>query len=93
MVLWVVVIGCVFFIKINAGSTSHAGSAKKKNYFDLISGILDKFLLQQLPQPINTHIFNYQDTDNKLCGVFCLYFYYLIERIDYRKVVSKIYFE
>ena len=41
-----------FYIKDNADSTSHAGSAKKSFYFDSFDGPPDKFLLNQLSKAI-----------------------------------------
>ena len=73
---------CVFYIKDN-----------KSFYFDIFGGAPDKFLLNQLPKPIIYHNYKIQDIDSKLCGRFCLYFFYLIERRNYYDVILKMYFE
>ena len=64
----------------------------KSFYFDNFGGYPDKFLLQQLPKPITFHNYKIQDNKSKLCGTYLLYFYYLIERRDYKNAVLKIYF-
>ena len=83
--------GTYFYIKDNADSMSHAGSAKRSFYYDSFGGYPDKFLLQQLPKPTSILNFKIQDIDNKLC-VYCLYFFYLIERLDDPNAILKIYF-
>ena len=50
-----------------------------KYYFDSFGGQPDKFLLNQLPKPIIYHNYKIQDINSKLCGSYCLYFFYLIE--------------
>ena len=55
----------------------------KSYYFDSFSGHLDKCLLNQLPKPIIYHNYKIQDINSKLCGSFCLYFFFLIERMNY----------
>ena len=55
-----------------------------KSYnFDCFSGQTDKFLLNQLPKPIIYHKYKIQDINSKLCGSYCLYFYYLFESMKY----------
>ena len=65
----------------------------KSFYFDSFGGAPDKFLLNQLPKPIIYHNYKIQDNDSKLCGSYCLYFFYLIERIDYYDAILKMYFD
>ena len=48
-------------------------------YFDRFGGHPDKFLLNQLPKPIIYHNYKIQNINSKLCGSYCLYFFYLIE--------------
>ena len=48
-------------------------------YFDLFGGQPDKFFLNQLPKSILYHNYKIQNKIFKLCGSFCLYFFYLIE--------------
>ena len=65
---------------------------KMSNYFDSFGGAPDKFLLNQLTKPI---LYNYkkQDKNSKLCCSYCLYFLYLIERMNYHDDILKMYFE
>ena len=64
----------------------------KSYYFDSYGGQLDKFLLKQLHKPIIFHNFKIQDINSKLCGSYCLYFFYLIERMNYYEAILKMYF-
>ena len=73
---------CWFIIKDN-----------KSYYFDSFGGSPDKFLLNQLSKPILYHNNKIQDINSKLCGSYCLYFFYLIERMNYYDTISKMYFE
>ena len=51
---------------------------KNKSYcFDSFGGQPDKFLLNQLPKPIIYHNYKIQSITSKLCGSYCLYFFYL----------------
>ena len=61
-------------------------------YFDSFGGQPDKFLLNQLPKPIIYHNYKIQDINSKICGSFCLYFFYLIERMNYYDTILKMYF-
>ena len=65
---------------------------KKSYYFDSFGGSNDKFLLNQLPKPIRYQKYKVQDIHSKLCGSYCLYYFYLIERMKYYEVVLKRYF-
>ena len=63
---------------------------KDKSYhFDSFGGQPDKFLLNQLPKPITYHNYKIQDIYSKLCGLYCLYFFYLIERINYDTILKR----
>ena len=62
-------------------------------YFDSFGGRPDKFLLKQLPKPIIYLIYKIQDINSKLCGSYCLYFFYLIERMNYYDTNLKLVFE
>ena len=73
--------GFFFFIKDN-----------KSFYFDYFSGHPDKFLLNQLPKPIIYHNYRTKDVNSKLCGSFSLYFFYLIEKMNYYDTILKPYF-
>ena len=61
-------------------------------YFDSYGGAPDIFLLNQLPKPIIYHIYKIQHINSKLCVSFCLYFFYLIERLNYYDTILKMYF-
>ena len=73
---------CAYYVKDN-----------KSYYFDSFGGAPDKFLLKQLPKPIIYHNYKIQDINSQLCGSYCLYFFYLIERMNYYDVVLKMYFQ
>ena len=70
-----------FIVKVN-----------KSFYFDSFGGQPDQFLLKQLPKPIIYHNYKIQDINSKLCGSYCLYFFYLFERMNYYDTILKIYF-
>ena len=48
-------------------------------YFDSFGGTPDKFLLKHLHKPIIYNTYKIQDITSKLCGSYCLYFFYLLE--------------
>ena len=64
----------------------------KSYYFDSFGGAPDKFLLNQLPKPIIYHNYKIQDINSQLCGSYCLYFFYLFERMNYYDGILKRYF-
>ena len=59
----------------------------KSFYYDSFGGQPDKFLFQQLSEPIIFHKYKIQDINSRLCVTNCLYFFYLIERMDYHNAV------
>ena len=65
----------------------------KSYYFNSFGGQPYKFLLNQLSKPIMYHNYKIQDKTSKLCGSYCLYFFYLIERMNYYDTILKMYFE
>ena len=65
---------------------------KKSYYFDSFGGQPDKFLLKQLPKPIIYHNYKIQDINSQLCGSYCLYFFYLIQRMNYYNTILNMYF-
>ena len=65
----------------------------KSYYFDSFGGKPDKFLLNQLTKPIIYHNYKIQDINSKLCGSYCLFFFYLIERMNYYDTILKRVFE
>ena len=87
------------FVNIDNGSqggshwTCFYISDNKSYYFDSFGGTPDKFLLNQLPEPIIYHSYKIQDLNSNLCGSFCLYFFYLIERMNYYDTILKLVFE
>ena len=87
------------FVKIDNGSMggSHwTCSLEKDNksfYFDSFGGQPDKVLLNQLPKPIIYHKYKIQDINSRLCGSYCFYFLYLIERMSFYDTILKKYFQ
>ena len=87
------------FVNIDDGSqngthwTCFIVKDNKSNYFDSFGVQPDKFLLKQLPKPIIYHNYRIQDINSRLCGSYCLYFFYLIERINYYDTILKLVFE
>ena len=86
------------FVNIDDGSqggthwTAFYIKDNKSFYFDTFGGAPDKFLLNQLPKPIIYHKYKIQDINSHLCGNYCLYFFYLIERMNYYDTILKMYF-
>ena len=87
------------FVNIDNGSrggthwTCFIVKDNKSFCFDGFGGQPDKFLLNQLPKPIIYHNYKIQDINSKLCGSYCLYFFYLIERMNYHVTILNMYFE
>ena len=87
------------FVNIDNGSqgsthwTCFIVKDNKSYYFDSFGGQPDKFLLKQLSKPIIYHIYKIQDINSQLCGSYCLYFFYLIERMNYYDTILKMYIE
>ena len=63
----------------------------KSYYFESFGGEPDKFLLNHLPKPIIYHNCKFQEINSRLCGLYCLYFIDLIERMSYYDTTSKMY--
>ena len=87
------------FVNIDNGSqngthrTCFYVKDNKSYYFDSFGGQSDKFLLNQLPKPIIYHNYKIQDINSKLCGSYSLYFFHLIERMNYYDAILKLVFE
>ena len=87
------------FVNIDNGSqggthwTCFIVKDNKSYYFDSFGGQPDKFLLKHLPKSIIYHKYKIQDINSKLCGSYCLYFFYLIERMIYYDSILKLVFE
>ena len=87
------------FVNIDNGSqggshwTCFIVKDNKSYYFDSFGGPPDKFLLNQLPKPIIYHKYKIQDINSKLCGSYSLYFFYLIERMNYYDAILKLVFD
>ena len=62
---------------------------KKSFYLDSFGGQPDKFLLNQLPKPITFRNYKIKDIISKLCGSYCLYFFYLLERMSFYDAILK----
>ena len=77
------------FVNVDNGSRSGTHwtcfivKDNKSYYFNSFGGQLDIFLFNQLPKLIIYHNYKFQDINSKLCGSYCLYFFYLIERMNY----------
>ena len=86
------------FVSIDDGSqggTSRCCFIKKaiKSFnFDSFGCQTDKFLLNELPKPIIYLIYRNRNIVSKLCRSYCLYFFYLIERVNYIVVFLKVHF-
>ena len=86
------------FVNIDNGSqggthwTCFILNDNKSFYFDSFGGQPDKFILKQLPKPIIYHNYKIQDINSRLCFSYCLYFFYLIERMNYYDLILKMYF-
>ena len=61
-------------------------------YFVSFGGQPHTYLLNQLTKPILYHNYKVQDIKYKLCGSYCLYFMYLIEKMKYLDAILKLYF-
>ena len=87
------------FVNIDDGSlggshwTCFLIKDNKSFCFDSFGGQPDKFLLNQLPKPIIYHNYKIQDINSKLCGSYCLYFLYLVEKMNYYDSILKLVFE
>ena len=87
------------FVNIDNGSRSGTHwtcfivKDKKSYYFDSFGGHPVKLLLKQLPKPIIYHNCKIQDINSRFCGSYCLYFFYLIEKMNYYDTVLKLVFE
>ena len=87
------------FVNIDNGSqngthwTCFIVKDEKSYYFDSFGGQPDKFLLKQLPKPIIYHNYKIRDINSKLCGSYFLYFFYLIERLNYYDTILRLVFE
>ena len=77
------------FVNIDNGSlvvtywTCFIVKDNKSYYFDSFGGQPDKFLLKQIPKPKIFHSYKIEDINSRLCGSYCLYFFYLIEGMKY----------
>ena len=87
------------FVNIDYGSqggshwTCFIVKDNKSYYFDSFGGQPDKFLLNQLSKPIIYHNYKIQGINSQLCGSYSLYFFYIIERMNYYDAILIMYFE
>ena len=63
----------------------------KSFYFDSFGGQPDKFLLKHIPKP-KTYRKKIQEINSKLGGSYFVYFFCLIERMNYCNAFLKTYF-
>ena len=86
------------FINIDKGSqggthwTCFYIKGNKSHYFDSFGGQPGKFVLERLSKPILYHNYKFQDINSEIRGSYCLYFFYLIERMNYYDTFLKMYF-
>ena len=86
------------FVNIDNGSmggshwTCFIVKGNKLFYFDSFGGQPDNFLQNKLPKPIIYHNYKIQDINSRLSGSYCLYFFYLIERMNYYDAILKMHF-
>ena len=76
MVAWEELIGYDFILKIANYSTLIA-----------LNAILINFCFKKPPKPIFFQNYKIQDISSSLCGVCCMYFFYLIEKENYNDAV------
>ena len=87
------------FVNIDNGSqggnhwTSFILKDNNSCYSDSFGGQPDNFSQNQLPKPLIYHNLKIQDMNSKLCGSYCLYFLYLIERMNYYDAILKMYLD
>ena len=87
------------FVKIDNGSQSGTHwtcfiiKNNKSLYSDSFGGQPDKFLPNQLPKPKMYHNYKIKEINSKLCGSYCLYFFFLIEKMNYCDAILKMLFE
>ena len=87
------------FVNIDNGSmggsdwTCFIVKDSKSYHLDSFGGQPDKVILNQLPKPILYHNYKIQDINSRLCGPYCLYFFYLIERMNYYDAILKMHFD
>ena len=72
---------CAFYVKTN-----------KSSHFASFGGQPDKLFRNQLSKPIICHNYKIQDIFSKICGSFCLYFFYSIERMNCYDTILKMFF-
>ena len=65
----------------------------KRFYFDSFGEQHNKFLINKLPKPISYHNYKRQDKNFNLSGFYCLYVFFLIEKLNYYDVILKMYFD
>ena len=86
------------FVNIDNGSqggthwTCFIVKVNKSYYSDSFGVQPDNFSINQLPKPIIYPNYKIQVINSKLCGSYCLYFFHLIEKMNYYDTVLKNYF-
>ena len=54
----------------------------KSYLISLLGGAPNSYIQQQIPKTITFHNFKSKKIKSKLCGTYCLYFFYLLEKMD-----------
>ena len=72
--------------------TSFIKNDNKPQNFDKFGGQPDNILIYQLLKQIVYHSHKIQDTNFKLCGSYCLYFFYIIRRMKFYDTTLKMSF-
>ena len=55
----------------------------KSYFFGSFGGQPDNILVKQIPEPIIHHNYKIQDKNSKLCGSYCLFFFFSNKRMNY----------
>ena len=77
-----------FYMKDNAGL--RVPLALPKNHSTLIRLVDDLIIFfHHIPKPVTFQNQKIQNTISNLCSVYCLYFFYPIERLNYPTDVAK----
>ena len=61
-------------------------------FVDSFGGPLEKTFSKKLPKPVIFRMYKNQRITSRLCGVYCLYFFYMKETCDYHNAVLIFYF-
>ena len=66
----------------------------EKNHTTLTPLVVNLIIFfKQLPKPVIYHNYKIHGINSKSCGSYCLYFFYLIERMNHYDAILKLVFE